>query len=146
MRNEVYARRGRQFTTPWIKTALESRGYRPTGTFREADLNEFERQNVALIRKVEERKHEALSSDTLQGIAFKGYPLSFVRLLRNEIYARHGRVFADKKLQGYFASLPWYKPNPAYHDSLLTPMERQNVNTLLAHEKFIGSGHHYPEA
>jgi hypothetical protein len=146
MRNEVFARHGREFTTPWIRKALEARGYRPSGTFRDSDLNDFERQNVALIRKVEEQKHEALSTYELRGIDFKDYPLPWVRLLRNELYARHGRVFKDKTVQSYFASLPWYKANPLYHDSLLTVMERKNVQTLLAHEKLIGSGGRYPEA
>jgi hypothetical protein len=86
-----------------------------------------------------------LSTLELRGIEFKEYPLPWVRLLRNELYARHGRVFKDKIVQSYFAALPWYKPNAAYDDSLLTPMERKNAQTLLDHEKLIGSGGSYPE-
>ena len=57
------------------------------------------------------------------------------RKLRNEIYARHGRVFKDAWLQKYFSSLPWYKSNSAYSDALLTATERKTVATILAYEK-----------
>lgn len=33
-----------------------------------------------------------------------------LRLLRNEIFARHGYVFKDKKLANYFQSKEWYAP------------------------------------
>ena len=33
-----------------------------------------------------------------------------LRLARNEIYARHGYVFSDTKLQEHFANKPWYYP------------------------------------
>lgn len=34
-----------------------------------------------------------------------------IRLARNEIYARHGRLFKDQELQDYFNSMPWYEGN-----------------------------------
>ena len=145
MRNEIYALRGREFTTPWIRRKLMTLGYKPNGTFRESDLTEIDRQNIALIRKVEERKHEELSTTELVGQNFVGTPNAFVRLLRNEIFARHGRVFKDKALQAYFSSMPWYKPNPAFNESMLSAREKQNVATLLAHEKLMASGGGYPE-
>ena len=72
-------------------------------------------------------------------------PLAFVRLLRNEIYARHGRIFKDKALQSYFAGMPWYKPNPAFNESMLTALEKKNAQAILDHEKLIASGGSYPE-
>ena len=32
-----------------------------------------------------------------------------LKLARNEIFARHGYIFKDKKLQEYFKSTSWYK-------------------------------------
>ena len=55
--------------------------------------------------------------------------------LRNEIYARHGKVFRDKWLQKYFASFDWYKPNRNYTDATLTAVERQNAAAIAAYEK-----------
>jgi hypothetical protein len=145
MRNEVYALHGREFTTLWIKRTLAAAGYQPKGGFRESDLSEIEKQNIALIRRVEDRKHEELSTKEVHGQNFIHVPLSFVRLLRNELYARHGKIFKDKALQAYFSSQPWYKPNRAFSESMLTDLERKNTQTLLEHEKLIGSGGKYPE-
>jgi len=57
---------------------------------------------------------------------------------RNAIYARHGRIFQHKPLQDYFASFSWYKPNPKYHDGLLTALEKYNANVILQLEKKKG--------
>jgi hypothetical protein len=43
-------------------------------------------------------------------------PLADLRLLRNEIYARHGYLFKDMVLRGYFLQYKWYQP--IYWDSL----------------------------
>lgn len=33
-----------------------------------------------------------------------------LKLARNEIYARHGRIFKDEKIAEYFSEKPWYTP------------------------------------
>lgn len=48
-----------------------------------------------------------------------------LRLLRNEIYARHGRVFRDQGLRETFQATDWYKPDPAYSDARLTAADRR---------------------
>jgi hypothetical protein len=50
--------------------------------------------------------------------------------LRNEIYARHGRIFKDVKLQKYFSEQPWYKPNPDFKDEMLTEKEFANLSII----------------
>jgi len=50
-----------------------------------------------------------------------------LRVLRNEIYARHGRVFKDAKLQKYFDAQSWYKANPDFKDYQLNEIEVQNL-------------------
>ena len=61
--------------------------------------------------------------------------LEDARKLRNEIYARHGKVFKDRWLQGYFKSFDWYKANPNYSDAVLTAVEKQNIAAIAAYEK-----------
>lgn len=39
----------------------------------------------------------------------KGLSKEELRIARNEIYARHGRMFDDKNLQKYFDSQSWYE-------------------------------------
>ncbi len=64
-----------------------------------------------------------------------------VRLARNEIYARHGRMFDDKSLREYFESKSWYKPTiPAAQFNLfsLSTLEQENLNFIVSYEKAHG--------
>jgi hypothetical protein len=58
-----------------------------------------------------------------------------LRVLRNEVYARHGRVFKDATLQKYFAAQPWYVPNPDFKDDMLNEIESQNLAKIKAAEE-----------
>ncbi|MBQ9043758.1 MAG: YARHG domain-containing protein [Eggerthellaceae bacterium] len=65
-------------------------------------------------------------------------------LARNEIFARHGRMFNSPELQEYFNSQAWYEPlyTPAQWDSMgnqLTDAEVQNVKVMQQVEKDKGS-------
>ena len=60
-----------------------------------------------------------------------------LRLARNEIYARYGRVFRDQSLQKYFDSKPWYKNIPKLPlgmDPTLTKLERSNIELIQVYE------------
>ncbi|MDX2086308.1 MAG: YARHG domain-containing protein [Kofleriaceae bacterium] len=50
--------------------------------------------------------------------------------LRNCIYAAYGNPFKKPKWQKHFAKEPWYKPNPAFDESMLSKVARQNVTEL----------------
>ncbi|MDO4554140.1 MAG: YARHG domain-containing protein [Lachnospiraceae bacterium] len=55
---------------------------------------------------------------------------SQLRLARNEIYARHGRMFQNDELQNYFNSQLWYTPiysASEFKDSWLSSVESDNV-------------------
>ncbi len=76
-----------------------------------------------------------MSTKPLTRELIEGMFLEDARKLRNEIFARHGRVFKDKWLQKYFASFAWYKPDPNYKDSMLTAIERRNAQLIAEYEK-----------
>lgn len=59
-------------------------------------------------------------------------------LMRNEIFARHGREFKDALLREYFASRPWYYPNPRFSEAALTPLEKQNVTIIQSYQQKSG--------
>jgi hypothetical protein len=61
--------------------------------------------------------------------------LAELRILRNTIFARHGRLFESPGLQRYFGSRSWYKPNAAYSDDLLTDADRANLEVLAIAER-----------
>lgn len=56
-------------------------------------------------------------------------------LLRNEIYARHGRPFQDPELRAIFLERGWYRPDAAYSDTRLTRRQADNVRALLRWQK-----------
>ncbi len=53
-----------------------------------------------------------------------------LRLMRNAVYARHGRTFKSKDLQSLFNGYVWYRPNSKYSDGLLTETDRENISLI----------------
>lgn len=63
------------------------------------------------------------------------------RLARNEIYARHGRMFDDDMLQSYFNTKSWYYPSiepDDFNESMLNKYEKANTQTIAEYEKEQG--------
>jgi hypothetical protein len=56
-------------------------------------------------------------------------------LMRNEIYARHGRSFKDPDLRAYFRSRSWYHEDPGFSDSKLTEKERRNASFIMKYQQ-----------
>jgi hypothetical protein len=63
-----------------------------------------------------------------------------LEILRNEIYARHGRIFKRQDLQQYFGSQTWYYPDPSNPNGSrgLNKFEQRNATTILQYEKALG--------
>jgi hypothetical protein len=136
LRNEVYARRGRQFRTEWLSQYFYSQPwYDPREDASEPELSETEKKNIETIVAYERRLKESLSAQPVAKGLLEGMFLEDASKLRNEIYARHGKVFKDRWLQKYFQSFDWYKANPKYTDAALTTVERQNIAAIAAYEK-----------
>ncbi|MCR5222329.1 MAG: YARHG domain-containing protein [Lachnospiraceae bacterium] len=66
-----------------------------------------------------------------------------LRIARNEIYARHGRMFKDKELQDYFDGQSWYygtiSPSQ-WSEKNLNQYEAYNVNLISKYEKNAPAG------
>ena len=136
LRNEIYARRGRQFRTEWLSQYFWSQPwYEAREDTAEPELTPVEKKNVETIVVLERRIKDDLSAKPLTKGLLEGMFLEDARKLRQEIYARHGKVFKDKWLQKYFQSFDWYKANPKYTDAALTAVERQNIASIAAYEK-----------
>ncbi len=58
-------------------------------------------------------------------------------LMRNEIYARHGRPFDNPNIRSYFLNQSWYRPNSAYRESWLSKLESSNSATILSYQKRV---------
>jgi hypothetical protein len=66
------------------------------------------------------------------------YPTEVLRLIRNEIYARHGYRFSDKELtQFYHSGGLWYGTAllKAQNPLVLTEIEKLNVELIATIEK-----------
>lgn len=136
MRNEFFARHGKRFTTPGYKAFYEWQDwYKPAKNQANIKLNPIEEQNVKTIQAYENKIREKITTEVLNQDIFEGLFTEDLRVLRNEIYARHGRVFKDAELQKTFAAMTWYKPNPEYNDALLTETEKQNLKLIVEAEK-----------
>ena len=57
-----------------------------------------------------------------------------LRLMRNAVYARHGRTFKSVDLQSLWECYTWYKKNPNYSDSLLTDIDKYNIELIQKYE------------
>ncbi len=56
-----------------------------------------------------------------------------LRLARNEIYARHGRIFSSSDLNDYFNSMAWYVgcvSAEEFDDSVLNEYEKSNLDLI----------------
>jgi hypothetical protein len=62
-------------------------------------------------------------SPTLGNIKIKTLSNQTLRLMRNEVFARHGYIFSDTKLKNYFTSQSWYKPDPTFNPNQLNEFE-----------------------
>ena len=63
-------------------------------------------------------------------------------IARNEIFARHGRMFNNEDLQDYFGSKSWYHPSVKAEDfdeSVFNSHEKKNIETMAKIENSRGS-------
>ena len=79
-------------------------------------------------------EEKILNGTTLDKSDIAGLSVSDLRLLRNTVYARYGRVFDSAELRQYFNNRPWYRPRRDYNDSQLTADDRANVKLLKSAE------------
>lgn len=61
-----------------------------------------------------------------------------LKILRNEIFARHQYVFENERLNEYFSQLDWYKPNNDSNQSIsLNTNEKHNIDLFKKEENTI---------
>jgi YARHG domain len=131
MRFEFYARRGRKYNTPGFSQVFEWRDwYKPIKNQKLVKLNKIEEQNVKLIEELEAEWREYIATEEITEEMLSGLFIEDLRVLRNEIYARRGRIFKDKELQKYFEAQDWYKPDPNFKDEMLGEKEYKNLAVL----------------
>ena len=135
LREEFWARAGKKFDAPGIRSYFDWRDwYHPAKNQSTVKLGKIEEQNVATIAAYEDKMRQRLATEQLTDDMLGDLFTEDLRVLRNEIYARHGRVFKDPELQRYFAAQAWYTANPDFKDEMLSEVESENLKKLKAAE------------
>src|SRR6184192_564295 len=135
LRNEIYARHGRIFKTVWIQQYFGGQSwYDPKDDFKDEDISGKDKTNIETIVAYENKLHDQISKRPITRALLSGLFVEDVRKMRDEIYARHGKVFKDQWTQKYFVSFDWYKANPNYSDAQLSAIEKSNLVVISGYE------------
>ena len=131
--------------TPALQKYFNARyWYEPKDDFRPNQLSAIEQQNLDTIavammrqngRQLTSGMMNLFQSTPVSDTMLRHVPLSELRILRNEVYARHGRIFKTQWLSYRFRNYSWYKPRADYSDSELTPVDRANIALITAREQ-----------
>lgn len=94
--------------------------------------NDYESQDYIL---------EGSDSKYLTKADLVGLTAEECRLARNEIYARHGRIFKDVEIREYFESFDWYNPTippDDFEELMLNDYEIANRDLIVEYESEQG--------
>jgi hypothetical protein len=147
LRAEVEAIHGKRFSEPWMQQYFEERyWYKPSEKYDPKTLTALEQKNLLTIEAAQKKSRkiaiapgdmELFEDKLIAPTMLHGLSLNELRLLRNEIYARHGRQFQAPWLSQYFFSQPWYQPDDNFKDEQVSGKDKINVETIVAYEKKI---------
>ncbi|MBR5093769.1 MAG: YARHG domain-containing protein [Oscillospiraceae bacterium] len=82
-----------------------------------------------------------LTDDDIKGLSHE--QLCFAR---NEIFARHGRIFKTPQIAAYFNAKSWYRGTVSpedFRDSVFNAYEKANIALIAAYEKKVYGGSYY---
>lgn len=145
---EIEAIHGKRFADePWLQTYFEERyWYQPSDKYEPKKLTAIEVKNIELLSNAEKKQRrvallpgdmELFENRPLSERMLQGLSLHELRLLRNEVYARHGRMFRADWLQQYFYQQPWYTPDENFQDESVSGNDKLNVETIVKFENRI---------
>jgi len=145
---EVEAIHGKRFDDePWLQKYFEERyWYFPSESYDAKKLTAIERKNLEVLSGAQRKQRnvallpgdmEFFENRTVSEQMLHGLSLHELRLIRNEIYARHGRMFRAEWLQQYFFFQPWYAPDESFKDEELSGNDKLNVETIVKYENKI---------
>lgn len=97
------------------------------------------RSDVDLAAQSKLPYFSAPTTRLLSKAELKDFSAPQLRLIRNSIYARRGRPFADKELARFFSEQSWYRPRASWNasddDKRLSAIDKKNAELLLKLEK-----------
>jgi len=105
----------------------------------EAELDEFQpddtpANNGAKASASSTPISQLLSTRKLTYSDISSFSPAQLRILRNEIYARHGYIFKSADLKAHFSRYPWYKPRYTDVTSMMSDIEKYNAQFIKKYE------------
>jgi hypothetical protein len=142
---EIEAIHGKRFDdTVWLQQYFDERyWYRPATHYDPKGLSAIEQKNLQLIDTIQKQQRrvaispgdmELFENKLISDQMLRGLSLHELRLLRNEIYARHGRIFKTVWIQQYFGGQPWYDPKEDFKDEDISGSDKTNIETIVKYE------------
>ncbi len=62
-----------------------------------------------------------------------------LKIMRNEIFARHGYIFKTEEMRNYFMYEKWYVPKYENVDDMITDVEKKNIELIKRYESRMGN-------
>ncbi len=100
---------------------------------QQAPIQQAPVQQAPAVQAVSAQILPQSASRQLTSADVSGLSLRQINYAKNEIYARHGRMFQSPELQSYFNAQSWYSgtiPAGQFKESYLTSIERYNADFL----------------
>ena len=147
LRSELEAIHGKRFQEAWLQQYFDERyWYKASDKYDPKKLTALEQKNLRTIADAQKKSRrvalapgdmELFENKLIAPRMLQGLSLHELRLLRNEVYARHGRQFQAPWLSQYFYSQPWYQPSEDFKDEDISGSDKQNIETIVAYENKI---------
>jgi len=142
MRNEIFARHGYIFKTAAMKNYFNQQSwYQPEFHDVLHLLTPIESKNIKFIQRYEtshgntEGLYPQASTRRLTHNDLVSMSEWQLKIMRNEIFARHGYIFKAAAMKNYFNQQSWYQPKFNDVSHLLTPIESKNIKLIQQYKK-----------
>ncbi len=86
------------------------------------------------VKKVKHGVYPEGSTRLLRQSDMEGLTSWDLKVMRNEIFARHGYIFRTQEMIDYFSQKSWYTPRYDDVSSLLSSIEKKNVEFIKIYE------------
>lgn len=126
------------------KTAVNS-NTRPTPAQANANTNTNSATptptpaTIVVSEQMQRAEQKVVAGTALKGEDLAGLTTQQLRLLRNAVFARYGRIFDAGELQQYFQTRPWYRARRDFNERSLTSTDRANADLIKAYEDNNGA-------
>ncbi len=111
----------------------------PKGVEVRWDLTDFEPKDDVSVCLMDLDQYAQTIFWELEQRDLSTMDLAGLRRARNTVYAAHGYRFRDRDLAAHFAQQWWYRPNPKFRASQLSPEERALIARIRSAEEALAA-------